>query len=512
MRAADRAIATDPRSVSAWTLAARVRESAGNLGDSADALRRLADVDRRNRGEYLEGIARLESRLGRVDAAIQAGRELLSATAAAPEPSEFFAQLCFQHGRMEEGLDALRRAVRANPRDTRAVLTLADTLAAQYQTEEAIEMYWRAFDRAGDLDHKLDMVRRLTEQYLQRNQLDRLLTRLQHQDQADRPGGGATQPSQARDVAMCLAQAYATSGDIGSARAELDRLLAANTRDTQLLSQLSKLAEEEGDIEAAARYQTQLVDLAPSDDGFTRLGQLHARSGDIEEAQAVWSKLAGRQGSALHIYMAMDSLIFYQKPAPVLESSEAMLRKDPRDWEALYRRGVAAATLKRREVAGQAFRSLLDLTNSDDEPSALAKARARNPRFVVPNEYPTIARYQANTPMGLRLGLAALIRRFVRLDMAVGPRGYIWSPADFGQARMASLGWLVTLAETARGVESLADSVALRRREDSGESEGLVGPGLLLRHPNGQRRPLRGNPRPQPGAAVRLAGALGVFA
>ena len=45
----------------------------------------------------------------------------------------------------------------------------------------------------------------------------------------------------------------------------------------------------------------------------------------------------------MHVYMAMDSLLFHQKPMPVLETTEAMLRKDPHDWEALYRRGVAAA-------------------------------------------------------------------------------------------------------------------------------------------------------------------------
>ncbi len=119
VRAADRAIAIEPRSIPAWTLAARVRESAGNLGDAAEALRRLAEVDRRNRAEYLD-----RHRPARVAAG--AGRATPSRPAAtcwprrrpAPSTSEFFAQLCFQHGRVEEGLDALRRAVRANPRDT----------------------------------------------------------------------------------------------------------------------------------------------------------------------------------------------------------------------------------------------------------------------------------------------------------------------------------------------------------------------------------------------------------
>ena len=195
VRAADKAIEIDPRSVPAWTLAARLRESAGSLGDAAAALARLAEIDRRNRIEHLTGVARLEARLGRVEPALKAGRDLLAAAPGSPESYEFFAQLCFGLGRPEEGLDALRRAVRANPNESGVVLRLAETLAGQYQTDEAIEMYWRAFDRAEELDHKLDVVKKLTELYLQRSQLDRLFARLQHQEQDDRrPGAGSARP------------------------------------------------------------------------------------------------------------------------------------------------------------------------------------------------------------------------------------------------------------------------------------------------------------------------------
>ena len=78
-------IEVDPRSIPAWTLAARLRESAGNLGDAADAFRRLAEIDRRNRTEHLTGIAKLEARLGRIDAALKAGRDLLAAAPGNPE-------------------------------------------------------------------------------------------------------------------------------------------------------------------------------------------------------------------------------------------------------------------------------------------------------------------------------------------------------------------------------------------------------------------------------------------
>ncbi len=106
VRAADKALDIEPRSVPGWALAARLRESAGSLGDAAAALQRLAEIDRRNRIEHLTGVARLEARLGRVEPALKAGRDLLAAAPGSPESYEFFAQLCFGLGRPEEGLDA----------------------------------------------------------------------------------------------------------------------------------------------------------------------------------------------------------------------------------------------------------------------------------------------------------------------------------------------------------------------------------------------------------------------
>ncbi|MFI5456257.1 MAG: DUF1583 domain-containing protein [Isosphaerales bacterium] len=397
----------------------------------------------------MTGIAKLETRLGRIDAALKAGRDLLAAAPGNPENYEFFAQLCFQLGRSEEGLDALRRAVRVNPNDTKITLTLAETLAAQYRTDEAIEMYWRAFDKADNLDGKLGTVSKLTELYLQRNQLDRLLTRLQHQERDARPGAG--QPQQ-RDVAICMAQAYAASGDLGSARAELERLLASNTRDGQLLQQLSKLAEEEGDLESAARYQKQLNELAPSDDGSSRLAQLYSRYGELEEAQAVWSRMASGKSEAHRIFAAIDSLLGQRKPQPVLEITESMIRKDPRDWEALYRQGVALVGLGKPEDAAQRFQALLDLTTADDEKSALSKAWSRDPKLKAASARPSSLVQQAALPLQERIGAVSQIRMASKLDnreiysSRLGPTPS-WSPPDFGQARMAALGWLVSLAQ-----------------------------------------------------------------
>ena len=67
--------------------------------------------------------------------------------------------------------------------------------------------------------------------------------------------------------------------------------------------------------------------------------------------------------------------------------------------------------------------------------------------------------------MEKRLGLAVVIRMFCRLDgatISIAQR-YSWSPADFGQARMAAMGWLVGLAQK-QGTPQVDEVVASFRK------------------------------------------------
>ncbi|HJT31387.1 MAG TPA: tetratricopeptide repeat protein, partial [Pirellulales bacterium] len=133
----------DEQSLPALAASAHIHEAAGSLQAAADAYRKLAAVDRRSRTTYLTEVAKLEARLGRREAALAAGRDLLAAAPGNPEHYEFFAELCFQLGEGDEGLETLRRSLRVNPSDPQVVLTLARALAERFRTDEAIELYWR---------------------------------------------------------------------------------------------------------------------------------------------------------------------------------------------------------------------------------------------------------------------------------------------------------------------------------------------------------------------------------
>ncbi len=433
---AERATAADPKSIVAWSTLGRLQEASGNLASAADANRKLAALDRRNRAEYLSAIARLEARLGRTGEALKAGRELLAAAPGNAERHQEFAELCFNLGEVDEGLDALRRASRANPSDPKASNTLADALARQFRTEEAIELYWRAFDRTKELDARLAVVARLADQYIQRNQFDRVIARLERE---------LREPERKRELALCLAQAYQAAGDLGTARQQLESLLSANPRDSALLVQLSNLAEAEGDVSAASRYLKVAVDIAPTPEGTARLGNLYLRAGETAEAEAVWARLASADQDASRAFAAIDSLLAAGKNETVLTLTERLLLKRPDDWDALYREGVALNNLEKPAEAARRFRQILDLKAGDDDVAAIPKSRKRGgttgPSGVAGARMSAFYQY----PLHQRMSAVYQLRSLTRLDTqrfySTGTNT-IWAPADFGQSRMAALAWL----------------------------------------------------------------------
>jgi tetratricopeptide (TPR) repeat protein len=171
------ALELDPQSLPALTTAASISEQAGDLEVAANYHRRLAEADRRSRGDHLMNVARLEAQLGRATEAMEAANQLILAAPGNTDNYEFFAQLCFRLGRRDEGLDALRKAVRINPNEPRLTLALGGALAEDLQTREAIELYWRAFEKTEEVEDMTSLMTKLTPLYEQLNQFDQLVER-----------------------------------------------------------------------------------------------------------------------------------------------------------------------------------------------------------------------------------------------------------------------------------------------------------------------------------------------
>jgi tetratricopeptide (TPR) repeat protein len=478
----------DPKSVPVLIAAARVNEAAGNLLAAADTNRKLAALDRRFRSEYLQAVAKLEQRLGRREQALQAGRDVLAASPGNPEVYKFYADLCFQLGDQDEGLEALRRSVRANPSDPAGLLTLANALAERVRQGEAIELLWRAFEKTNELEGRLSVIDRITQLYLENNQFDRLMERLDRERR---------EAEKAREMTLCVAQAYATAGDLGTARQQLERLLTENSRDTHLLGQLSTLCEQEGDLAAALKFQRQLVAAAPNNyDHQLKLAQLLTKGGEPDEAADIWVKLVANEPEPHRNLAAIDQLLTATKYDAALAITSRLLARKPGNWELMYREGAALAGKGKTAEAGNTFRAILALRQPDDELGAVlkhrydeAKRKAKNPDAkpggsaarpapaglpARPSSFASVLDESESPPLSRRKGNVYQVRRAVGAEVVNYGGGYVppaYTPADFGEARMACLGWL---NEFARAKDGGADAFAkeMKAAKDKPDADG----------------------------------------
>ncbi|QEL19722.1 DUF1583 domain-containing protein [Limnoglobus roseus] len=445
----------DAKSLAVLAASARIHEAGGNMLAAAEANRKLANLDRRYRTEYLQQVAALEQRLGKRDDALKTAKDVLASAPGNPEVYKWYSEICFQLGDADEGLEALRRSVRANPADPQGLVTLANALVERVRSGEAIELLWRAFDKTNELEGKLSIVDRLAQLYLEQNQFDKLMERLERERREQEKN---------RELTMCIAQAYQTAGDLGSSRVQLERLLTENTRDTNLLAQLSQLSEQEGDVQGALKYQRQLATAAPQNfDAQVRLAQLLLKAGEGDEAADVWVKSIAEMNEPHRNLQAIDTLVTSKKQDSALAILSRMLVQKPGNWELLYREGAILAERGKKEDSAARFKAILALKLPDDElgemlehEKKLAAQKKDDKKGAKPTPPALAAARRARRsevsrpPLQRRMENVWTIRTAVGIDSNNYYGGQqqqpFYTPKDFGEARMAALGWLYELS------------------------------------------------------------------
>lgn len=331
-----------PQSAALLNMAARIQEKAGLMGDAVASLRKLIALDRRGQSRVLMQIAAMYVRLGQMDQAIKTAQEMLAAADAGTEQYRYYADLCFQAGKVEQGLDALRRNMRSNPNDREAIELLARALSNNFKTDEAIELTWRSFAKAANTADKTQNIQTLAELYLRSNSFDDLVKRLEVYGREENRG---------REAVVLTAAAHQASGDLAAARQLLEPLLTTDSRDSELLNTLIELARADGDWDAAANYQTKLNNLSPTPEGGMQLAKFLLEKGDIEQAESIWKKYAGQKMSADDMQNNMRQLLLSGETDKVLGMIDRALKNSPDDWEVL---AVCMQMLVRAEKDTQA--------------------------------------------------------------------------------------------------------------------------------------------------------------
>ena len=330
----------EPKSIPGWVILADLYERTGRLGDAVDAMKKLATLDRRGISEYLKKTARFQVRLGEFDNALETGRDVIKATPGNPEAYQFFADLAFEAGQPNAAVDALRQAVRVNPGDEASLRALAKTLADEFQTPEAIDLYWRAFEKAQDLESQTNIVVALSNLYLRSDQFSTLIERLELRSR---------ELNLPTEMTRCIATAYREAGDFRKSRETLERLMIDESQNVGLLKELRTLAEQEHNTSQMEQYQRQIVELTDADDERRLLITILGQESLYDEAAKERLRLAESRTDRVDVLKEIEILVSggYDDVAEML--CQRLLESSPDDWEALNAyRGIF---LRRHQLA-----------------------------------------------------------------------------------------------------------------------------------------------------------------
>jgi len=364
-----------PDSIAGWTLLSGLYERTGRLGDAADAMQKLASLDRRGISEYLRKSARLQVRLGQFDAALATGRDMIKATPGNPDAWQFFADLAFEVGQPKIAVESLRQAVRVNPGDEASLRALAKTLADEFQTPEAIELYWRAFEKASDLESQTQIVVALSNLYLRSNQFPKLIERLELRSR---------ELNLPTEMTRCLATAYREAGDFRKARETLEQFLIDTPNDVGLLRELLVLAQSEGSVTKQIDLQRRVATLTNADSDSENLLNRFRDGDDGEMDQSLVQEEIASARDRLTLLRIADRKFQNGHSEITRKICEQLVKADANDWEALHWLRLATA-LNDEERSKEVRSRILSLAVPFDLPGTVN--HSGNPAPVQKNEF-----------------------------------------------------------------------------------------------------------------------------
>jgi predicted Zn-dependent protease len=255
-KALDEGQARFPNSFPLARLEAEYARRTGDLEARVKALRRLIELQPRMKSDLLRDIVAAYREQSRWEEALAVVQELVAASPASAEAQALGADVLFAADRFEEGVKKMREAVRLSENPNGLRLRLSRVLLDRGELTRAREVLDEAFEAAEKPSDRLALMPQLSEAYFADGKLDSLIERFRQRQRGEDEGWR---------YALYLAEIYKQTLDVGAARRELARALAARPKDAGLLRQMVRLATDEENRAEIARYQELLTEAEPSD-------------------------------------------------------------------------------------------------------------------------------------------------------------------------------------------------------------------------------------------------------
>lgn len=429
---------------------AEVYQQGGDLAGAAQQFRQLAKLEPKSRSAHLRQVVQLELEMGRLEEARELAEEIVRMTPGNVESIQLLAEIEFRAGEDEKGLDAFRKAVQLNPRNTEVRLMLARKLAERQRIAEAIEHLWRAFELIEDLDGKLTIVGELAENHIITNRLPLLVERLKRTRSEQEDPFGQT---------LHLVAVYVRAEDFVNARRELAGLLSKRPDDVRVLEQLVALSDQLGDPDQALRYQEKVVELSTLPKHQERLAQLYADVGRDDEANAIWREIYKNTNDPKKLISAIDAAMRNSDLKQAILLADGQWTQHPEDWRFGQRLAVAYLLDKQPHRASEVATAILNLLPGQSYQEPKPKPTSRNSPRSYMSQYPPLL-MRISMPMQLRGWLASSGSR----NSGLGFQG--WQVRELLDAQMMCTILLHWTAQAAKTDEAMVERLRERSKTD----------------------------------------------
>ncbi|MCL2710764.1 MAG: tetratricopeptide repeat protein [Planctomycetaceae bacterium] len=316
--------------------AAELYEQSGDTSKAIALYQTLVQSDPARSGNHWQKIITLQIHRGELSQALESTRNLLGRGTENAERLRFVADLFLSVNRRTEAIGLLRQALIHEPGNTDVLRILAQTLADSEQHEEAIELFWRLYDRLDHFSAKLSVIEILAAQY---NQLDRDEDLIEHLQQMSRNF------DRRREAMQALVRAFMIQGDYDEAQNVLEDLLdmpddsktESEFASLWVLRELVSIAERQEDFETAAQYQEILAQKSTDPKEQQYLFHLYDKLGDTERTRKLFFDQILRQGSMEARFEMIDAMIRQGEFDIVSQVLNFLDMHEPEHWGIMFR-------------------------------------------------------------------------------------------------------------------------------------------------------------------------------
>lgn len=364
---------SDETSIAAHRRLTDLYERTGRLGDAVDTLRRLTVLEPRNRIEFQRRMAKLDSRLGRHDAALAAGDALVALSPGDPDSYRFLADLAFAAGKPEVAVSSLRKGVRVSPGDVTTLKALGKLLADEFQTAEAIECYWKALESTSDGDGQLSLVSTLSQLHLRSNRFDELIERLQRRGR---------ELGLEKELSRTIATAWKEAGEFSKARELLEQSLSDSENSVSLLTELATIAALEHNHAAERDYRIRILRTSPRADEAVQLIRLISGQTVEDEVQPELQSWLMERATEADCRRVLTPLVEAGLDELASLCCNRLLQMEPHDWFALLTYSQLLHRSGRTNESLDEYVRMLNLPLRSDSTKLLFQTAEGLPPFV----------------------------------------------------------------------------------------------------------------------------------